>query len=152
MKLLDFISRDSVIIDFSPKDKESAIAEMVKLLKDSGKIDNAEEITDALLQREKLGSTGIGSGVAIPHAKTNTVREITGVLGIARGGVDFDSLDGQPVYLIFLIISPDVSNSLHLKALAVISRVFKDSRFNRSIIAAGTADEAIELIKKADVY
>jgi len=103
------------------------------------------------MQREKLGSTGIGQGVAIPHGKIDLLEKQVGVLGISRNGVDFQSLDGAPAHLIFLLVCPASTSGEHLLAMASVSRVFKDKPFRQSLLKATTAQEVIGLIKKLDV-
>lgn len=150
MNIMDFLSPEAVVLDLKSKDKESAIREMVEVLKRSKKIKDTVEVVDILLQREKLGSTGIGQGVAIPHGKIDYIEEQVGVLGISRSGVDFESLDGAPANLIFLLVCPVSSSGEHLLALASISRVFKDKVFRQSILEAATAEEIVGLIEQSN--
>jgi len=151
MKIMDFLCQEAVVLDVKAKDKESAICEMVDVLKRLKKIKDAPAVMDVLMQREKLGSTGIGQGVAIPHAKVDLVGKQVGVLGISQGGVDFKSLDGAPVHLIFMLVCPAAAASGdHLLAMASVSRVFKDKPFRQSLLKAVTAQEVIALIEKLD--
>ena len=103
-----------------------------------------------LVDREQLASTAIGEGVAIPHGKLPTVGEIVACLGRAPGGVDFDSMDGQPTFLFFVLVAPENSTGAHLKALARISRVFKDADFRRRLLAADDADAMYRVIAEED--
>jgi PTS system nitrogen regulatory IIA component len=103
-----------------------------------------------LIDREGLASTAIGEGVAIPHGKLSTVSEIVACLGRAREGVDFDSMDGQPTYLFFVLVAPENSTGAHLKALARISRVFKDSTFRRQLLEAPDGDSMYRIIAEED--
>jgi nitrogen PTS system EIIA component len=150
MKIMDFLSPEAVVLDIKATDAESAIREMVEVLKRLKKIKDTSELIDILLQREKLGSTGIGQGVAIPHGKIDLLEKQVGVLGISRSGVDFKSLDGAPAHLIFLLVSPSNTSGEHLLAMASISRVFKDRLFRQSLLKATTAQEVIGLIKELD--
>jgi len=151
MKIKDFLCQEAVVLGIKAKDKEAAICEMVDVLKRLKKIKDAPPVVELLMQREKLGSTGIGQGVAIPHAKIDFIEKQIGVLGISQGGVDFESLDGAPAHLIFLLVCPAAAASgEHLLAMASVSRVFKDKPFRQSLLKATTAQEVIGLIEKLD--
>jgi len=150
MKIMDFLSPEAVVLDIKATDTESAIREMVEVLKKLKKIKDTSELIDILLQREKLGSTGIGQGVAIPHGKLDLFEKQIGVLGISRNGVDFKSLDGAPAHLIFLLVCPSSESGEHLLAMASISRAFKDRLFRQSLLKATSVNEVIGLIKEAD--
>jgi nitrogen PTS system EIIA component len=150
MKIMDFLSPETVILDIKAIDAESAIREMVEVLKRLKKIKDTSELIDILLQREKLGSTGIGQGVAIPHGKTDLLEKQIGVLGISKNGVDFKSLDGAPAHLIFLLLAPSNTSGEHLLAMASISRVFKDRISRQSLLKATSVQEVIGLIKELD--
>lgn len=150
MKIMDFLSSETVVLDLKATDTESAIREMVEVLKRLKKIKDTSELIDILLQREKLGSTGIGNGVAIPHGKIDSLENQVGILGISKKGVDFKSLDGAPAHLIFLLVAPSNTSGEHLLAMASISRVFKDRLFRQSILKATTVEQVIGLIKELD--
>jgi PTS system nitrogen regulatory IIA component len=152
MKIMDFLSPDAVIVDLKAADKKSAIVELVDVLKTSKKIKKTDEIVDVVLEREKLGSTGIGQGVAIPHGKTDVLQEQTGVLGFSRKGIEFNSLDGEPVHIIFLLVGPVEVAGQHLKALSRISRLFKDKFLRQAIRDASTSQEVIKIIQQEDSY
>jgi len=128
MKFADFVKIESVRSDLEATDKESVIRELVSALVDTGQInsDEYENIVQAILEREKLGSTGIGRGIAVPHTKHPSVQNIVGTVGVSVNGVDFDSLDGEKVQLFFMLISPLDRRSDHLKALASVSRALRD--------------------------
>src|SRR5688500_18425087 len=129
MKVLDFLSKDSVVIDLKSQAKREVLSEMCDMLQATGKIPEAPAVLAALITREKLGSTGIGQGVAIPHGKSDVTKNLIGALGISKRGVNFESLDGEPVHVIFLLVAPNDSSGIHLKALARISRLLKDKFF-----------------------
>ena len=154
MKIMDFLCPDAIIIDLKAKDKKEAITEMVELLKRSNKIKNTSEVIDILLQREKLGSTGIGQGVAIPHSKVDSISKQIGALGISHKGIDFEALDGADVHLIFLLIYPlsgePAENSGHLQAMACVSRLFKNKSLRNAILNANTPAEVISIIQKTN--
>ncbi len=152
MKLLDFFEKENILLDIKAKDKKSAIKEMIKLLVSSGKIKNADSAYQAVYDREKIGSTGIGQNVAIPHGKTNELKSIVGALAVSKKGIEFQSLDGEPVHLVFMLLGPEDISGEHLKALARVARLFKDKFFRDALRNAETPDRIIEIIKKEDVY
>lgn len=152
MKLLDFLSKENITLDLKAKDKKSAIKELLGLLVASKKVKNADAAFQAVYEREKIGSTGIGQNVAIPHGKTNEVKGIVGAMGISRRGIEFQSLDGEPVHIVFLLLGPEDISGEHLKALARVARLFKDKFFREALKQAESVDKIIEIIKKEDMY
>jgi PTS system nitrogen regulatory IIA component len=150
MKIVDLIRRDLVIPDLVAKTKTGVLEELARhLARGTDKLDVAQ-LTRVLAEREELASTAIGEGVAIPHGKVAQVGEIRACLGRARGGIDFGSMDGQPTYLFFVMVAPENSTGAHLKALARISRVFKDADFRRRLLEAADADAMYEIIQSED--
>jgi PTS system nitrogen regulatory IIA component len=152
MKIMDFLSQDAIIVDLKATDKKSAIVELAEVLKNTKKIKNSDDIINIVLERERLGSTGIGQGVAIPHGKTDLLQEQIGVLGISRKGIEFNSLDGEPVHIIFLLVGPVEVAGQHLKVLSRISRLFKDKFLRQAIKEAKTTQEVVKLIQQEDAY
>ena len=152
MKIMDFLSSNCIITDLKATDKKSAIAELVDVLKDTKKVKSTDEIIEVVLEREKLGSTGIGQGVAIPHGKTDALGEQVGVLGISRKGIEFNSLDGELVHIVFLLVGPVEVAGQHLKALSRISRLFKDKFLRQAIREAKSVDEVLKIIQQEDAY
>jgi len=148
MKITDFLEEKDVIVGLKSTEKESVLDELLSCLEKNGKINNKKEILDALLEREKLGSTGIGQGVAVPHSKTEQVNNLVGAVGISYKGVDFESLDEEPVYIIFLVLAPTKSTGIHLKALAKIARLLKDNVFRNSLRKCKTPSEVIKIISE----
>jgi len=148
MKIVDYLKEDCIITNLKSRDKEGALRELIKLLEKNGYFKNGEKILETVMEREKLGSTGIGQGIAIPHAKTDQINDIVCALGISQNGVDFDSLDGEPVYIIFLVLAPTKSIGQHLKTLAKIARLLKDKVFRNSLRNAKTPAEALKIIKE----
>jgi len=144
MRMSDFVVRDAIVADLKANTKEGVIREMVESLRNAGyfKGGEMEDIVKAILKRELLGSTGIGRGVAIPHSKHSTVDRLIGTVGISRQGVAFDSLDGEPVHVFVLLISPQDRPGDHLRALENVSRCLRDDGFVRSLRQA-TSREAI---------
>ena len=120
---------------------------MVGCLQVGTAITDREKVLQAVLEREKIMSTGIGDGIAIPHGKSDAVNGLAAALGIHKRGVDFESLDGEPAYVFFLLVSPADVSGPHIKALARISRLLKNDDFKRKLIDASTAEEILEIIK-----
>ncbi len=152
MKFADFVSRESVKAELQAFDKESVIREMVQSLADAEKIpaDEFESIVKAILTREELGSTGIGRGVAVPHTKHPSVERLIGTVGISPPGVDFNSLDGEKVELLFLLVSPPDRPGDHLRALENISRQLRDDTFCRFLKDVKSDAEILQLLDEAD--
>jgi PTS system nitrogen regulatory IIA component len=149
---MDFLSPNAITVDLKAADKKSAIVELVEILKSTKKAKKTDEIIEVVLEREKLGSTGIGQGVAIPHGKTDVLQEQVGVLGISRKGIEFNSLDGEPVHIIFLLVGPVEIAGQHLKALSRISRLFKDKFLRQAIKDASSSEEIVKIIQQEDSY
>ena len=128
MQIMSFLDEQAISCEMKARTKEDVIRELVTLLVKSGTIKEKDvaRLIQVLLEREALGSTGIGQGVAIPHGKSNIVSKLVSAFSVSREGVAFDALDGEPVHLFFLLIAPEDSAGPHLKALARISRLLKD--------------------------
>jgi fructose-specific phosphotransferase system IIA component len=152
MKIVDFLSKKAIITDIKSTKKEEVIKELVDALINAGEIEkrNRIKLFDALMTRESLGSTAIGQGVAIPHAKSDCVEKLVAAFGISKKGVDFDSLDGEPAYIFFLLLAPQDSAGPHLKALARISRLLKDKYFRDSLRASEDDKSIIKIISQED--
>ncbi|MDN3515812.1 MAG: PTS sugar transporter subunit IIA [Candidatus Brocadia sp.] len=152
MKLTDFIVEDAIIIEIKASGKEAVIREMLYSLKDAQKISNkdVESVIKSLMKREELGSTGIGKGVAVPHTKHDCIKKIIGTIARSTQGVDFNALDGEPVHLFFLLLSPNDSAGSHLAALERISTVIRDNDFRRFMREAKGKDGMIEILKEVD--
>ena len=152
MKITDFLREKAVSVDLSAANKEGVIQELVHLLVKAGEIkpSDEEKLVPILLAREALGSTGIGQGVGIPHGKSNAVHQLVGAFGLSRQGVNFDSLDGEPVHIFFLLVAPEDSAGPHLKALARISRLLKDRFFRESLKEAKEDKQLLRIIQQED--
>lgn len=150
MKIMDFLKEKTISARLKSSEKRGVIEELIDTLVKAGEIENKEEMLNALLDREKLGSTGIGEGVAIPHAKSDVVKEVVAAFGLSPQGVEFDSLDGKPAYLFFLLVAPADSTGPHLKALARLSRILKDKSFREALKKAKTKEEILGLIREED--
>jgi mannitol/fructose-specific phosphotransferase system IIA component (Ntr-type) len=152
MRLTDFVIKEAIVTELTATKKDAVIREMVDSLSKTGYLKGAdlEDINRALLRREVLGSTGIGRGVAIPHAKHGGVDRLVGTVALSRHGVGFDSLDGEPVHVFFLLISPMDRSGDHLRALENISRFLRDDTNVRSLRAATTREAIWRLLEDAD--
>ena len=152
MKFSDFVAIDAIRSRIEAGSKEGVIREMVQALVDAGKIGKGdqESIVKAIMKREELGSTGIGRGVAVPHTKHPGVQRLVGTVAVSPGGVEFESLDGDPVQLFFLLVSPPDRPGDHLRALENISRQLRDESFCRLLKAAKGPVEIRHLLEEAD--
>ena len=150
MKIMDFLDKKAITVNLKAADKEGVLRELVDLLAKAGAIKNRADMVKTLLAREALGSTGIGQGIGIPHGKSQNIKELVAAFGMSPKGVNFDSLDGEPVYIFFLLIAPEESAGPHLKALARISRMLKDKYFRERLKKAKDEKEVIEIIQEED--
>ena len=152
MKFVDFVSREAIRTNIDVDSKEQVIRAMATALLESNKIsqDQHESIVEAILKREELGSTGIGRGVAVPHTKHPSVSELVGTVAVSEEGVDFDSLDGEKVHLLFLLVSPPDRPGDHLRALENISRQLRDETFCRFLKQSKSPDDVWQLLEEAD--
>lgn len=150
MKIHEVLHKNAIKIGLEATDKEGALKELVGILASVRNIGDQKAIVKALIDRENLGSTGIGQGIAIPHGKTDKVSELIAVMGISQKGVNFDALDGEPVYIFFLLVTPKDASGPHLKALAQISRLLRDTYFCELIRRCKTPGEVHELIKNEE--
>lgn len=149
-KILDVLKPEAITADIKGATKLEVLTEMVELLFPQETPEARSEVLQALLDREKLGSTGIGSGVAVPHAKSEKTAQIICAFGVAKKGLDFEALDQAPVYLIFLLVAPPHSPSEHLNVLARIVRLLKDRVFRQALREAASREEIIRLINEED--
>lgn len=150
MTVVDFLNPDTIIPELASADKEGVVREMVEKLKQAGLIKSVDETVQVLMEREKLGSTGIGQNIAVPHAKSREVSEIVLSVGISSKGVDFAALDGDPVQIFFLILAPVDSTGMHLKVLARIARMLKDKVFRNDLRACKTSEDIYRTIREEE--
>jgi PTS system nitrogen regulatory IIA component len=150
MKISDILKEDCIIANLNASDKKGALSEISLFLEQKEIIQDHAKLLQALLERETLGSTGIGDNMAIPHAKCEGIEQITTVFARSRKGIDFQSLDRKPVHFVFLLLAPPASTGLHLKALAKIARLFKDQSLRENILEAEDADTINSLILEED--
>lgn len=150
MRIVDLIKRDLVVPALKATSKTALLEELATYMAEHHpRIDRAA-LSKVLIERELLASTAIGEGVAIPHGKLASVSEIVACLGRVPAGIEFDSMDGQPTFLFFVLVAPESSTGTHLKALARISRVFKDGNFRRRLLAAPDAEAMYNVVAEED--
>jgi len=150
MKITDILDGDLIIPELTSKNKKEVVEELVSVIAEQDKRIDKAELTEVLLEREKLGSTGIGDGIAIPHGKLKSIDTLRASFGRSREGVGFESMDGKPTHLFFLLVAPKNSASIHLKALARISRLLKDGPFRKNLMEAKSKEELFNTIIERD--
>lgn len=152
MKISDFLDEDSIIMNLRSTKKKGVILELINLLFKNKKVKDVNQAIQAVMEREKIGTTGIGQGVALPHGRTTAVERIVGAFGISKDGVEFNALDGEKVYLVFLLLSPVETGGEHLKALANITKLSKDKFLRQILIDAKSPQEVMKIIKENEKY
>ena len=150
MKISDLLIKDRINLDVQSSDKTGIIRELAKLHEKTGVLNDYEGYVNALMAREAQSSTGIGEGIAIPHAKTEFVKEPALAMGRKKEGIEYDSLDGEPATLFFMIAAPDGANNTHIETLARLSQLLLDDDFKAALENAATADEVVDIINKAE--
>ena len=150
MKITDILDESSVIQDLRAITKKGVLEELSHVLVERGKLPDQEKVVEVLLEREKLGSTGIGDGIAIPHGQMKGIKELVISFGRSIKGVDFESIDNKPTHLFFLLVAPENSAGVHLKALARISRLLKDSSFRNRLMEARDRKDLFMIIAEED--
>lgn len=150
MKIVDFLKKENCTASLNSTVKDGALKELTALLVKNNEITDSDKIFNALIEREKLGSTGIGERIAIPHAKIKGLNSLVAAFGRSQEGIDYLSLDDKPVQWIFLLLASENSTGVHLKALARISRLLKGERFKSEIGLARTDEQIYKLIAEED--
>jgi len=152
MKLGEIIPEGGILDDLKSTQKEDVIKEMVAALVKTGRIEEgtSKKVIKALMDREELGSTGIGAGVAVPHAKHDSITDLVGAFGRSKKGINFDALDGEPVHVLFLLLSSKSASGAHLEALAYISRLVRDEKFVKFLRDSKDVVGLRELLNEAD--
>ncbi len=152
MKFADFICFEAIIPELKSRDRNSVIKELVSALYEAGRLGkgNCEEIIKAVIKRENEASTGMGKGVAVPHVKHKAVKDVAATIGQSSVGIDFSSLDKQPVYSVILIISPVDNPDKHLQAMESIFKHLQEEKFRRFLRQSKEAKEIEELLREAD--
>ena len=149
MKILDVLQKNAILVGLESHDKKGVIEELVTPVAHIADVDH-ENLVRVLMERERLGSTGIGGGIGIPHGKLKSINSLVLGFGLSRKGVDFESIDGRPVYIFFLLVTPENSTGAHLKLLAQISKILKNEPFKQRLLNAADSDEIISIIQDDD--
>jgi len=150
IRITDLLKTDTMVINLSAAAKEAVLDELIAKLDEAGRLNNREEMKQAILAREAQGSTGIGEGIAIPHAKTAAVKTPAIAFGLSREGIDFDSLDGQKAHLFFMIAATADANQAHLATLALLSQMLMDESFRQELLRAETAEQVLEIVMRKE--
>ena len=150
IQIIDYLDKDLINLNLKSKTKNEVIKELMKTMQESEKVTAPERALSGLFAREELGTTGIGKGVAIPHAKTDAVTDLLVGFGISREGINYGSMDEEPVKIFFIFLSPLSGNQEYLKILARISRLIREDKFRNSLLAADTPEKIIEIINNEE--
>jgi PTS system nitrogen regulatory IIA component len=149
MRILDALKKEAIVSDLQAVDKKGVLEELSGPVSELFNI-KKDDLVNILMERESLGSTGIGGGIGIPHGKLKNLDTLLLGFGLSRRGVDFESMDGRPTHIFFLLVTPENSTGLHLKLLARISRVLKNDPFKAKLMAAGNSADIISIIAEED--
>jgi len=149
MKIIDVLNKDAILVDLKSSDKKGVLEELVAPVARIAGLD-PEELVRVLLDRERLGSTGIGGGIGIPHGKLKNLETLILGFGLSRKGVDFESMDNRPTYIFFILITPENSTGIHLKLLAGISRILKNDILKERLMGATDREEILSIIREED--
>ena len=149
-KIADYINVETIDLNLKAKNKNAVIKELFENIKKSGQVENEELALEDLYTRESMGSTGIGKNVAVPHAKTEAVRELTVTLGISKNGIEYDAIDNENVNIFVMFLCPKNEAQEYLRVLARISRMIKEDKFRENLIKAKTKEEIIEIIRNEE--
>ena len=147
MSLLDVLTKDDIAVPLTSRDKNSAIRELIKLFKKSGKIVNEEDVYDAVMMREDKGSTGLDKGIAVPHGKSAAVSKVVAAIGISPDGIEFGAIDGKLSKLIFLVIAPPTQSGAHIALLSDIARLTQYQSLCDELLEAKTAETVISILR-----
>ena len=152
MNLCDIVAKDAIIAELRSASRDEVIGELVDALVEAGHIGKKqrEPVIESVLERERKGSTGFGKGVAIPHVKQRGLKKMVAGVGVSGGGIDFNALDGQPVYSVFLLLSPAEDPEQHLRAMEIIFKNLSQDSFRRFLRQASDVDDVWTLLQEAD--
>lgn len=150
MNITDLLQKEFIIEELKSKSKKEVLYELSEAFLRGNSTIDCDAMVEVLLEREKLGSTGIGDGIAIPHGKLPGLENLIVSFGRSKTGIDFDSLDGKPVHIFFLLMAPENSAGQHLKALAKISRMLKEEEFRKNLMDMATPDDIYHIIEDKD--
>jgi len=149
MKILDVLQKEAIISDLKSQDKKGILEELVAPIARITGV-NHKDLVRVLMDREQLGSTGIGGGIGIPHGKLKQLESLALGFGLSRKGVDFESMDNRPTHIFFLLVTPENSTGLHLKMLARISKILKHDPFKEKLLNAANSDAIFSIIREED--
>ncbi len=150
MKLVDHLTPEKIKLELEGENKEEVIEELIELLVETCDVKDSDAIYDAIMSREREGSTGLEKGVAIPHAKSDAVGSLSIVIGISKKGIDFESLDGKPANLFFLMVAPTSESGPHVQAIAKIVKMIKIDRFRDKLLKAKSGEEVLGSIHNVE--
>jgi len=149
MRILDVLQKESILVDMQASDKKGVLEELSSPVAQLAEV-NGKDLVRVLMDRERLGSTGIGGGIGIPHGKLKDLKTLVLGFGLSRKGVDFESMDGRPTHIFFLLVTPENSTGLHLKLLARISKILKNDPIRERLLKASSSDEVLAIIREDD--
>ncbi len=149
MKILEVLNTNAINVNLKAKDKKGILDELVAPVAENSGADH-EKLVRVLMERERLGSTGIGGGIGIPHGKLKNLDDLVLGFGLSRQGVDFESMDGRPTHIFFLLLTPESSAGMHLKLLARISRLLKNDALKERLMQAQSAQDVMDVIEEED--
>lgn len=149
MKIVDVLRKEAILVNLKSDDKKGVLEELVTPVASIAGV-KQEDIVRVLMEREQIGSTGIGGGIGIPHGKLKELESLVLGFGLSRKGVDFESIDEQPTHIFFLLVTPESSTGLYLKMLAQISRILRDDSFKKRLLNATNSDEILNIIEEED--
>ena len=152
MKVSELLEDKYILTEFKNNSKEEVINELIDLFKDDPKVDDLEKVRSAVLDREKIMSTGVGKGFAIPHGKTSAVKDVIAAFGKSNKDIDYDALDGNPVHLVFLLVGRDDTVSKHIKLLSRISRLMNKDDFRQKLLEANSKEEILNVFKEEEEH
>ncbi len=152
MQLSDFLKKEYISTNIASDDRDETIRELVNLLDGDGVLNNAQQTFNAILEREKIMTTGVGNGIAIPHCKDSACPNFAVAVGVLNKKIDFSSIDKKKVKLIFLLVGPENNPGMHIKLLSRISRLLSNDELRENLFNAKSADKILELIKEEESY
>jgi len=150
MKISDILSNDVIAVNMDVADKDESIKKIINLAANSNKILDLDKVSQTIFEREKLVSTGVGKGFAIPHSKTDAISDIVAAFAITKEPIDFDSIDGEPVRFIFLLIGKENLLNTHIKLLSRISRLMNKDEFRDKLLEAKSNEEVLDIFKEEE--
>jgi PTS system nitrogen regulatory IIA component len=150
MKILDILAKDSIVPELKGRTKKQVLEELIEAVQQNKPSIDRDSLMKVLLERERLGSTGIGEGVAIPHGKLRDIDDLVLSFGRSSEGIDFESMDGKPVHLFFLLVAPETCAGVHLRALAKIARLLKNGTVRKRLAKVDNREDIFSIIQQED--